>query len=249
MHENPPDAAPDAPVRIDIFTTEEELPFAGHPTVGSSWFLLSGPGSSGKGRKGITLKTKAGDIPAVLQDSGRVLLQVPIDFKEHKPIQLSSLKSAQPSLQAADYVNGLEGAEAVASIVKGMTFVLLRLNSEDALKKLQGIAERIEVPWLGEWQGLVALYAFYERDDGIVRTRMLRGAWEDPATGSAASTLGGWLGKRKGPGRWTIRIVQGVEMGRRSDIEVRVEVGSDGEINKIELGGEAVEVVEGSISL
>ncbi|KAF9447353.1 Diaminopimelate epimerase-like protein [Macrolepiota fuliginosa MF-IS2] len=249
IHANSSYAASDAPLKIDIFTTEEEIPFAGHPTVGSSWFLLLGPGKTGQIRQGVTLKTKAGNISAVLQGGGRVRLQVPVDFGEHAPFHLSLFKSAQSRLHEADYANGLDGAEPVVSIVKGMTFVLLKLNSEDALKKLRATAERVEVPWLGEWQGLVALYAFYERDDRVLRTRMFLGALEDPATGSAASALGGYLGKRKGPGKWRFEIVQGVEMGRRSDIEVQVDIGSDGEIERIELGGGAVKVIEGSISL
>ncbi|KAJ3573492.1 hypothetical protein NP233_g2402 [Leucocoprinus birnbaumii] len=223
MHDNPPNASPDTPVKVDIFTTEEELPFAGHPTVGSSWYLLT---KSGQKRNEVTLKIKAGDIHAVLQDSGRVRLQVPVDFKVHDGIELSWLKSTQPEVQVTDYASGAEGKEAVASIVKGMTFVLVRLNSEDALRRLKGYTKRIEVPWLGEWQGLTL---------------------EDPATGSAASTLAGWLAKRRGPGSWKFEIVQGVEMGRRSDIEVQVGVGQDGEVKKVELGGEAVEVMEGSI--
>ncbi len=252
MHDPPLNAPPDDPVKIDIFTTEEEIPFAGHPTVGSSWYLLYGPGSAGPGgdRKEAKLKVKAGHISAVSQGaSGRVKLQVPVDFKEHNPIQFSSFKSSQPNLQAVDYVNGLDSAEPVVSIVKGMTFILLQLNSEDALGRLQVTPERIKVPWLGEWQGIVALYGFYEREDGVIRTRMTLGTLEDPATGSAASTLAGWLAKRKGPGNWKIEIVQGVEMGRRSDIEVSVDVGDDGELKKIELGGTAVEVAEGSIYL
>ncbi|KAF5353987.1 hypothetical protein D9756_007071 [Leucocoprinus leucothites] len=246
MHGNTLGASPDTAVKIDIFTTEEELPFAGHPTIGSSWYLLT---KSGETRKEVTLKTKAGEIPATLEDSGRVRLQVPIDFKEHDPIQLSWLKSAQLDLQATDYASGANGTETVASIVKGMNFVLLRLNSEDALRRLKGYTKRILVPWLGEWQGFVGLYAFYEREDGVVRTRMFSETLEDPATGSAASTLAGWLGKRKGPGKWRFEIVQGVEMGRRSDIEVQVEVGSDGEVSNVELGGEAVEVMKGTISV
>ncbi|KAF5353988.1 hypothetical protein D9756_007072 [Leucocoprinus leucothites] len=246
MHDNAPDASPDTPVKIDIFTPEKELPFAGNPTVGASWYLLT---KSGGRRKDVTLTTKAGKVPAILQDSGRVRLQVPVDFKEHNPIQLAWLKSAQPDLQVMDYASGADGAETVASIVKGMTFVLLRLNSEDALSRFKGHAGKIEVPWLGEWQGLVGLYAFYEREDGVVRTRVFFGTIEHPAAGSAASTLAGWLGKRKGPGKWNFEIVQGVEVGRRSEIEVQVEVGSDGEVNKMELGGEAVEVMEGSIAV
>jgi len=163
----------------------------------------------GRGSR-LPLRTKAGDIPAVLQGSRKVCLQVPIDFKEHKPVELSWFKSAQYGLQATDYASSIGGKEVVMSIVKGMNVVLLKLNSEDALRKLKGVVGRIEVPWLGEWQGLVGLYAFYEDSGGAVRTRMFLETLEDPATGSAASAPARWLGKRKGPDRWSFEIIQGV---------------------------------------
>jgi len=50
---------------------------------------------------------------------------------------------------------------------------------------------------------------------------------------------------RKRQGNWTFEVVQGVEMGRRSEIMVSVEVNTDGEIHRIDLGGAAVEVMEG----
>ncbi|KAF5353989.1 hypothetical protein D9756_007073 [Leucocoprinus leucothites] len=251
LHENLPGATSDGGhVRIDIFTPKEELSFAGHPTIGSSWFVLTSTERDGGNRREVTLQTKAGNIPAVLRESGRVRLQVPIDFKAHKPIPIPSFKSAQSNLRAGDYANGLDGAEGVASVVKGTTFVLLELTSEDALKRVQGVDMTLDVPWLEDWKGRsVGLYTFYEREDGVVRTRMMRGTFEDAATGSAASTLGGWLGKRKGPGKWVIEMVQGVEMGRRSEIEVRVQVDNDGGIQGIELGGEAVHVAEGFINV
>ncbi|RDB25992.1 hypothetical protein Hypma_006104 [Hypsizygus marmoreus] len=231
-----------SPVTIDIFTTTEELPFAGHPTIGSGWHLLS----QSPEKDTITLRTKAGDIP-VVRNGERVRLQVPIDFKVHEPFTDSRLKGLQPGLESGDYASGADGAEALASIVKGMTFVLLQLTSEDALEALQPYPSRFAAPNLGEWDGFVGVYAFFEREDGILRTRMFDGSLEDPATGSAASTLGGWLGKKKGPGSWKTEIVQGVEIGRRSEIAVNVNVGDDGEILRIDLEGAAVDVVEGSI--
>ncbi|CAA7270430.1 unnamed protein product [Cyclocybe aegerita] len=233
----------DAPVRIDIFMANAELPFAGHPTVGSGWFLLS----QNPAKETVTLRTKAGDIPVSREANGKVRLQVPTDFKVHPEYVHPLVKTLQPKLTAADYVNGPDGAEPVASIVKGMTFLLMKLTSEDALARLQPSPERLTVPNLGEWDGFMGLYAFFERDDGVVRTRMFDGTLEDPATGSAASTLAGYLGLKKGEGVHRISIIQGVEMGRKSEIEVVVDVGAAEEIKKIELAGAAVEVMEGSI--
>ncbi|KAF8192914.1 hypothetical protein BJ912DRAFT_961373 [Pholiota molesta] len=233
------------PTTIDIFTTDAELPFAGHPTVGSGWYLLS----QNPGLDRVTLRTKAGDIPVEAVGAPAikgVRVRVPTDFKVHAPYKHPRVKALQPHLASADYANGVDGAEAVASIVKGMTFLLLQLTSEDALARMQP-PERLALPGLGAWAGFAGVYAFYERADGVVRTRMFDGALEDPATGSAASTLAGWLAKKRGPGTHTIGILQGVEMGRRSEIVVDVDIGEDGEIAVIELTGGAVEVMEGTV--
>ena len=237
---------PDEPVEIDIFTADAELPFAGHPTVGTGWYLLSG----NKIQDMVSLRTKAGDIPVTRgSKGGTVKLCVPTNFKIHLSHPQPRTKALQLGLVASDYVNGLDGAEPVASIVKGMTFLLLEVSSEDALGRLRPTPERPTIPpGLGEWGDFMALYAFYEREDGVVRTRMFERMLEDPATGSAASTLCGWLAKtRKGEGKHAFNILQGVEMGRKSEIEVTVEIRKGGEIEKIELGGAAVEVMEGSL--
>ncbi|KAG5653217.1 hypothetical protein H0H81_001694 [Sphagnurus paluster] len=230
----------DAPVTIDIFTTTEELPFAGHPAIGSAWHLLSQTPE----RDSITLRTKAGDIPVIRNDK-RVSLRVPIDFKVHAPFTEPGLKELQPLLKDADYFNGKNSNEALVSIVKGMTFVLLQIATEEALAALQPYPSRFSVENLGEWAGFVGVYAFFEREDGVLRTRMFDGWLEDPATGSAASALAGWLALKKGPGKWKIETLQGVEMRRESQIAVEVEVGPDSKIVRIDLVGAAVQVMEG----
>ncbi|TFK60044.1 Diaminopimelate epimerase-like protein [Pluteus cervinus] len=134
-----------------------------------------------------------------------------------------------------------------------MTFMLLQLTSEEALEKLQPLPERLRVPGLGEWGGFVGVYSFFvskEDDEGnttTLRARMFDGSLEDPATGSAASTLAGWLAQQKGEGIWTFKIIQGVEMGRSSEITVVVEV--DVAIAHIYLEGGAVQVMQGQIAI
>jgi len=241
MHEGNPD---DGPINIDIFTTDIELPFAGHPSIGSGWYLLSRHLANDK----VTLRTKAGDIPVVKSGNGKVRLQIPIDFKIHPRYVPPRVKVLQPQLKDSDYINGLEGSEAVTSIVKGMTYLLLPLTSEDALSRLQPPLEPISVGGLGEWDGFVGLYFFYKREDGSLRTRMFDGPLEDPATGSAAAALAGWLAKERGQGVWTFNFVQGEKMGRKSEIEVIVGVNARSEVEKVELGGSAVEIMEGTVN-
>jgi len=235
-----------SPIVIDIFMTTEEIPFGGHPTVGSGFYLLS----RAQQLDTVTLRTKAGDIPVVRgtrKDNQRtVRLQVPIDFTVHPSLSIPSVKQLQPMLNDADYVSGSSGAEACASPVKGITFMLPALTSEDALARLQPYPTRLVIP---DKPGLNAVYMFYERADGVVRTRMFDGTMEDPATGAAASTLGGWLALRRGPGVHTIDIEQGIEMGRRSEIRVVVNVGPNHQILSIELEGAAIQVMEGTVDI
>ncbi|KIK69456.1 hypothetical protein GYMLUDRAFT_152953 [Collybiopsis luxurians FD-317 M1] len=254
IHRGPANLADfDAPFTINIHTINEELPFAGHPTIGAGWVLSQLYPT----RKVFTLSTKAGKIPVTISPNGGVKLQVPIDFKEHAPFYAPQVKSpaVQPRLQLADYVNGVEGPEAVASIVKGMTFMLFQLSSVDSLSRVQPLPSPFKIPaeHLGAWAGFSSLYVFVILPDvdtdgaTTIRTRMFEGSAEDPATGSAASTLCGWLGRKKGPGSWKFRVIQGVEMGRESHIGVFVDVGSDGEVVHIDLVGEAVKIMEGTI--
>ncbi|KAF9548283.1 putative phenazine biosynthesis protein [Agrocybe pediades] len=232
----------DSPVTIDIFTPNDELPFAGHPTVGSGWYLLK----QNPKKETVTLQTKAGTIPVVRGKGGKVYLEVPVNFKIHAPYKHPRMKAVQSQLKGEDYVNGMN-AEPVVSIVKGMTFFLVEVKSEEALAKFHTFSERLKVPDVGDWGAFIGLYAFYQRPDGVVRTRMFADGIEDPATGSAASTLGGYLATKRAQGTHKINILQGVEMGRKSDIELVVEVGNNKEIVKIQLGGGAVEVMEGTV--
>ncbi|KAF8915708.1 hypothetical protein CPB85DRAFT_1292951 [Mucidula mucida] len=229
---------------IDIFTITEELPFAGHPTVGGGWYLLQ---STKLDR--VILRTKAGDI-LVRKEGDGVRLKVPIDFKTHAPYTHPFVKSFQKDLRAEDFVNGLDDALPVASIVKGMSFIFLELTSVEALEKMQPYAGRVTVPdaHLGEWKGFSCIYVFARTEGGIIRTRMFEGSIEDPATGSAASTLCAWLAEAKGDGHWSFDLVQGVEIGRRSEIQVFVEV-ADGKVHSVELAGAAVQIMEGNLKV
>lgn len=85
----------------------------------------------------------------------------------------------------------------------------------------------------------------------VIRTRMVLGGLEDPATGSAASGLAAYLALTEGRAsqEYKYSLVQGVEMGRRSDIGVGVALDSDGKIEKVELVGTAVQVSEGKMTV
>lgn len=80
---------------------------------------------------------------------------------------------------------------------------------------------------------------------------MIEGTLEDPATGSAASDLAAYLSLNNGKSVRTLRyeIIQGVEMGRRSEIFINVEMAGDNAISKVYLEGGAVQVMEGRLTI
>ena len=168
-----------------------EIPFAGHPTVGSGFFCARRyPG------RAIVLRPLAGDMPVarVLDASGALTgarVNVAVDFKDHGALAIPQLAAMQPTLASEDYIGradlATEGAAyPVASIVKGMSFVLVELASLDALARVQPFATRARPAdgALGEWEGLVGVYLFVrEGEEGNVvnlRTRMIHGPLEDP---------------------------------------------------------------------
>jgi PhzF family phenazine biosynthesis protein len=147
---------------------------------------------------------------------------------------------------------------AIVSIVKGMTFVLIELESLEALGTIALAGKSLVVDGLDEgWDATFVGTYFFVRtgksEGGVnsIRTRMIEGPLEDPATGSAASDLAAYLSLQDGrPGETlSYQITQGVEMGRRSEISVDVEMAQDRSISRVFLGGGAVEVMEGKLTV
>lgn len=289
-NETPPAAT--ATLEIDIFTPEEQLPFAGHPTIGTAYLVQH---HLGWGH--ITaLLTQAGPIPISSPSLGQVRAAIPHAVHVHQRT-LGALLSA-PSFSAAVVqetiaaglstdaaIRAAELAAPVVSIVRGMTFLLVRLPSLEHLARAAPV-NRMDFGRIaasaaattsagngngdgngdgnglldeGEWAGgFVARYYYVVLDEGEekkkIRTRMVELDFEDPATGSAACTLASYLasagaGAGAGGGRARFEMTQGVEMGRASDIAVEVVVGGENAVEEVYLGGTAVVVMSGSISV
>ncbi|KAJ8083679.1 hypothetical protein PM082_002445 [Marasmius tenuissimus] len=245
---------------VDIFTPYQELPFAGHPTIGTGFHLLGDHPNND-----ITLRIKAGDTTVTRsKEAGSVHLQVPVDFKVHPSLNLDKIVSYQTHLNPTKDFKDSQ-ATPIASIVKGMNFALVEINSVDALSRMNTYPENIVIPsaHLGAWSGTqddttsIFIHAFTllndSSADGLttkIRARMFGWAgFEDPATGSAACTLGGYLGLKKGKGRWRFEIAQGLEMGRQSEIVVVAEIDDGDIVSSVQLEGSAVRVMEGSLAV
>lgn len=251
LHEQIDEDKSQALARIDIFTSYAEIPFAGHPTVGTSNYLLGllDGGTSITNVK--TLSTKSGLLAIQLNPAiNGVQVSVAHNVRVHaNPFQ------GQPFAH-----------HPVVSIVTGMTFLLAQQPSLEELglqtKSLLGSENTLTACQLldeGYRVGPVISYFFVDLgvdDHGVrdLRTRS-HGRREDPATGSAASALTSYLSLKEGkPGRYSYRITQGVEMGQRSQIFVNVGVrekasGDGVEIDEVLLSGSAVLTMQGSLQI
>ena len=238
LHEptNTSSAADPNPIKIDIFTPDAELPFAGHPTIGSAWYLLSH-----LSRPVQSLLTKAGPIPISLSDSSLVRAKLPHNVHIHSHTVPSPLNDL---------------ANPIVSIVRGVSFILVHLPDLEALAKAEYTLHKdsynASILDPGWQEGLIGTLYYVSQGAGTYRTRM-HVNFEDPATGSASGALGAYLAlhepKEKGSGPFKYSLVQGVEMGKRSEIGVEVVRGEDGGVEEVCLSGTAVKVMEGSLEV
>ena len=221
--------------RIRIFTPSVELPFAGHPTLGSA-FVLGGPLQVLE----IRLETVRGIVPVALErDQGRIVFGRMV-----QPLPTWKPYGDAEALLAA---LGLERSELpVEHYDNGAQFVYVGLGSVEELAAL-----RPDVSALTDLSGLLGVYCF--AGEGTQwRSRMFApggGVAEDPATGSAAGPLAVHLARhgRIGFGQ-EIEITQGVEIGRPSTLFARA-YGTAEQLERVEVGGSAVLVARGEFRL
>jgi trans-2,3-dihydro-3-hydroxyanthranilate isomerase len=220
---------------IRIFTPMSELPFAGHPVLGTA-FVLGGPLQASE----VRLETGVGVVPVALdREAGRVVFG-----RMHQPIPTVRPFERGPELLAA---LGVDGSELPLELYEsGVGNVYVVLANEEAVAKvapdLQGLVEVMGTVHANCVAGSGTRW----------KTRMFApadGVPEDPATGSAAGPLAVHLARH---GRIAfgeeIEITQGVEIGRPSTLYARVE-GSLDQIELVEVGGSAVIVARGEFRL
>jgi trans-2,3-dihydro-3-hydroxyanthranilate isomerase len=227
----PPTA--DGHVRMRIFTPATELPFAGHPTLGTA-FVLGAPLQLGE----IRIETAGGTVPVTLEREGARI----VFGRMVQPLPTVAQFEPADELLA---VLGVESQLPVELYDNGVRHVFVACRSEDELAALQPDLRRLES--LGPY-GINCFTGGGTR----WRTRMFGpalGVAEDPATGSAAGPLAYHLARH---GRIAfgdeIEISQGTEIGRPSTLYARAE-GSADAVERIEVGGSAVVVARGELQL
>ena len=235
---------------IDIFLPTAEIPFAGHPTIGTAVSLLD---------KGVsTLVTKAGPI-AVEAIAGRAhaaKASIPHNVHLHSKSAGDAPSSVTGQLSHAESLRARELGAPVFSVVKGVSFLLIELPSLEELAKVGVTPGEFEPALLLDegWQTGFIGRCFFVRVGGDgdkvqLRTRMITSTFEDPATGAASAALCSYLSGEVFGASKKYSITQGVEMGKESHIDVEVEVDDAKKVSKVVLAGSAVQVMRGHIAV
>ena len=246
----PPERGGD--VRMRIFTPGEELPIAGHPTIGST-FALAETGAIAPGRDSFVFELGVGPTPVSLEWQGDALA---FAWMTQPVPSFGAVIEDRPALAAAlgvgpaDLVDGLP----IQMLSCGVPFLYAPLASKAVVDSVsidrRGLARCTERAGLGE----IPVFIFsIERADGeTVYSRMLApgfGISEDPATGSASGPLGSYLvhyGAVTPDAARAMVSLQGVAMRRPSRIYISIDT-REGAITRVRVGGKSVLVGRGEL--
>ncbi len=236
---------------VRIFTPSTEVPFAGHPNIGTAFVLASGGELDDFAETSqIVFEEKAGLVPITLRkiEDGNLWceLQAPEDVSLGKAISVEIFAAAL-SLRVDDIVTDTHPPQ-VASV--GLPFVVGELRDLSALQLARANMDGLEAIAA---QGVTPDIHIYVRsaDEFDIRARMFApfdGVPEDPATGSANCALAGLLAHydAAATGNFAWRIAQGVEMGRPSLLQARA-AKENGKVTATWIGGSCIMVSEGVI--
>ena len=229
-------------VRVRIFTVKEELPFAGHPTLGTA-FALRGPGR----RSEIILDLNAGKVPVRFEE-------VPGEPVFGEMTQLDPKFGPRHDREAVVRAAGLRDGDVdpslpIETISTGVPFTIVPLRGLDVMRGLQ-VDLKSSADYLAQAGGMF-YFVTRETTDPAARlhARMMFYNGEDPATGSAAGCAAAWMvAHGVAEPEEQVLIEQGIEMRRPSRIFVRAGL-QDNRIVNVRVGGNAVEVLRGEVFL
>jgi trans-2,3-dihydro-3-hydroxyanthranilate isomerase len=231
--------------RLRIFTTTRELPFAGHPVIGT-WFLLAELGvvPASEGQVHVLQQTGAGILPVEFTfHDGRPKL-VTMTQKPAKFVRAGMNRAALAAalgLKPSDFASDLP----LEFVSTGISNMIVPVKNRSTLAKIH-MNMRALAQLISRHATMAYCFTPGARGKAFARGMLPWGLLEDAATGSAGGSLGAYLVQhgRLGAGE-TLRITQGVEMGRPS--EIHVEVGAERGRLVPKVSGSAVRIFEGHI--
>ena len=233
---------------VRIFTPEQELPFAGHPTLGTAFVIQNE--IIKKPVEVVNLNLKVGQIPVMFNYKGKEA-EI-LWMKQIEPIFGQTIEP-QPIAE----VLGIDKSDIderfpIQEVSTGIFFIIVPLKTLDAVKRCRVVRDKYFklVENLQAKAILVFCPETYQPENDL-NTRMFcdyYGIPEDPATGSANGCLAGYLAKYRyfGSSQIDIRVEQGYEIGRPSLLYLRAE-DKGGKID-VSVGGKVVMVAKGELS-
>ncbi len=228
-------------IRVRIFTVQEELPFAGHPTLGTAFALR---GSNGAAE--ISLDLNAGKIPVSFEEKpGEAVFG---EMTQQEP-KFGIIHDRETVVRATCLRDGdIDPSLPIQTVSTGLPFTIVPLRGMDVMRRLQvDLARSSE--YLKQSGGKFFYFVSRETVDPAARlhARMLFYGGEDPATGSASGCATAWMVQHgvAQPDEHVL-IEQGIEMRRPSRIFVRASR-RDSRVVNVRVGGNAVEVLRGEV--
>lgn len=214
---------------VRIFTPDSELPFAGHPTLGTAFVVVD----EGRAPEELTQRCIAGEVPVSIDLEARSGWMRQLPPRSDGPVADQDAVAAAAGLVSDDLVVDLP----VSRVSTGLAHLMVPLRDEATLRR--AVRDDRGCAAICQATDAESLYLFAVRGHGDVIARMFDRSdriGEDPATASAAGPLGAYLaehGLAGLPGRAT--IAQGELIGRPSTIEV--DIGRDGDTWSVSVGG------------
>ena len=230
-------------VRVRIFTVQEELPFAGHPTLGTAFVLHKKTGASE-----VRLELNVGTVPVRFEQSdgqpifGEMTQKNPQFGVTHTREAVAQFTNLSP----ADFDDSVP----IQTVSTGVPFTITAVKSLEKLRGLRADFHRAS-EYLAQSGGKFFYFVSRETVDPKARlhARMLFYNGEDPATGSAAGCCASWMvAHGVAASDEHVMIEQGLEMHRPSRIFVRA-TKQDNQVINVRVGGNCVEVLRGELTL
>lgn len=230
---------------VRIFTPEQELPFAGHPTLGTAFVLqqeiIQQPIAN------LQLNLKVGPIPVyLLYENG----QPDVLWMKQNPPSFGAVVSPEAIAPVLNLnITDLDCRYPIQEVSTGVPFLIVPLTSLVALQRIKVNLDRL-MPLIEPLQAKM-IFVFSPETRNFANQLSARmfahavGIPEDPATGSANGCLAGYLAQHRyfGCDRVDVRVEQGYEMGRPSLLRLKADLRQDG--IEIEVGGKVIAIAKG----
>lgn len=238
-------------VRVRVFTTVEELPFAGHPTLGTASVLKMIAPEALAGDT-VTLLLKVGPVPVRFAPGAADSVAILGEMTQREPEFGAELDPAAVAPLLGLALDDLDPALPPQVVSTGAPFAIVLLRNFDALARLK-VNQDAATTWLRErgarWFYVLAPDPVQNQNGTRYRARMQFYGGEDPATGSAAGCAIGYLVARGAvPSGARVHVRQGVEIGRPSDLYLSAKKFS-ARVTDVRVAGSTVLVAKGQLFL